>query len=74
MTPPYFLDYLPLEGALALDFNNLNSPSPKDVLYQVWLKLAQWFLRRSRKCEKFTDGRTDGGQNAFGSGELIKPD
>ena len=26
--------------------NKLKSPSPKDALCQVWLKLAQWFLRR----------------------------
>ena len=26
--------------------NNLESPSPKDALWQVWLKLAQWFWRR----------------------------
>ena len=25
---------------------NLQSPSPKDALCQVWLKLAQWFWRR----------------------------
>ena len=62
MTLPYFLsfiDYLPLRGDMFLQFNNLNSPLPKDALYQVWSKLAQWFLRRSRKCEKFTDGQTD---------------
>ena len=37
----------------------LESPSPKDALCQVWLKLAQWFWRMRWKCEKFTDGRTD---------------
>jgi hypothetical protein len=26
--------------------NNLESPLPKDDLYQVWLKLASWFWRR----------------------------
>ena len=26
--------------------NNIKSPSPKDALCQVWLKLAQWFWRR----------------------------
>ena len=35
------------------------SPSPKDALCQVWLKLAQWFWRRRWKCEKFRDRRTD---------------
>ena len=27
--------------------NILESPSPKNALCQVWLKLAQWFLRRT---------------------------
>ena len=34
-----FPNYLPLEKVRALH-------SPKDVLCQVWLKLAQWFWRR----------------------------
>jgi hypothetical protein len=56
-----FCDYLPLEKSNPLQFNNLESPSPKDHLCQVWLKLAQWFWRRSRKCKSLpTDGRTDG--------------
>jgi len=29
-----------------LYFNISESPFPKHVSYQVWLKLAQWFLRR----------------------------
>ena len=45
---------------LALLLNKLESPSPKDALCQVWLKLAQWFWRRRWKCEKFTDRRMDG--------------
>jgi len=46
--------------------NKSESPSPKHVPCQVWLKLAQWFLRRSRLKEKLTpdrrttDGQTDG--------------
>ena len=40
--------------AEALQLNKLESPSPKDALCQVWLKLAQWFWRRCN-CEKFTD-------------------
>ena len=39
--------YLPLEKAMVLYLNKLESPSPKDFLCQVWLKLAQWFLRGS---------------------------
>ena len=44
-----FSNHLPLEMGGALHLNKLESPSPKEDLYQVWLKLAQWFLRRSRK-------------------------
>ena len=51
--------YLPLEKGVALHLNKLKSPSPKDALCQVWLKLALWFLRRSQKYEKFTDRWTD---------------
>ena len=57
----------------------LESSLPKDTLYQVWLKLVQWFRRRW-KCEKFTDRRTDKQTTderwsekltwAFSSGEL----
>ena len=32
--------------------------SLKNALWQVWLKLAQWFWR-SWKCDKLTDRRTD---------------
>ena len=39
--------------------SNLESPRPKAALCWVWSKLAQRFLRRSRKCEKFTEGRRD---------------
>ena len=41
-----FRNYLPLEKDGALHLNKLESPSPKDDLCQVWLKLAQLFLRR----------------------------
>ena len=40
-----FCNYLPLEKGGALHLNKLESPSPKDALCQVWLKLVQWFLR-----------------------------
>ena len=33
-----------------------------NALYQVWLKLSQWFRRRSWKCEKFTTKTTDNEQ------------
>ena len=41
-----FYNYLPLEKGGALHLNKLISPSPKDALFKVWLKLAQWFWRR----------------------------
>ena len=50
--------YLPLEKGGALHLNKLESPLPKDALWQVWLKLAQWFWRRRWKCEKFTTTTT----------------
>ena len=45
---------------MALHLNKHESPSPKDALCQVWLKLAQWFLRIRWKYNKFTDRWTDG--------------
>jgi hypothetical protein len=56
------LQLSPLGEGLSLSFEKkkLNSP-PKDDLCQVWLKLAQWFWRRSRKCKSLqTDRQTDG--------------
>ena len=53
-----FRNYLPWEKASALQLNKLESPSPKNTLCQVWLKLAQWFWRRRWKCEKFTTMQT----------------
>ena len=41
-----FHDYLPLEKGMALQQNKLEFPLSKDALYQVRLKLAQWFWRR----------------------------
>ena len=41
-----FRNYLPLEKGRALHLNKLESPSPKDALCQVWLKVVQWFWRR----------------------------
>ena len=32
---------------MVLHLNKLESPSPKNALCQVWLKLANWFWRRS---------------------------
>ena len=41
-----FRYYLPLKKGGPLHGNKLESSSHKDALPQVWLKLAQWFLRR----------------------------
>jgi hypothetical protein len=43
----FFRYYLPLEKADPLHLYKLDTPLPKDDLCQVWLKLAQWFWRRS---------------------------
>ena len=45
-----FHNYLHLKKGGALHINKLEFPLPKDALCQVWLKLAQWFWRRRRKC------------------------
>ena len=37
---------LPLKKDMTLHLNKLESPSPKDALCQVWLKLACWFWRK----------------------------
>ena len=41
-----FRNYLPLEKGETLYLKQIEFPSPKDALYQVWLKLAHWFWRR----------------------------
>ena len=42
----FFVIISPLKKVKAL-FEETESPKPKDVLCQVWLKLAWWFWRRS---------------------------
>ena len=44
----YNSNYLPFETGVALQLNKLESSSPRDTLWQFWLKLAQWFWRRRR--------------------------
>ena len=41
-----FRYYLPLEKGVVLYINKLERTSPKNILSQVWLKLAQWIRRR----------------------------
>jgi hypothetical protein len=56
-----FCYYLLLERGNPLHLNKRKSNFPTDDLCQVWLKLALWFWRRSRKCKSLqTDGKTDG--------------
>ena len=42
----HFRNDLALEKGRALHLNKLESPSPKDALCQVWLKLVQWLWKR----------------------------
>jgi hypothetical protein len=70
-----FCYYLPLKRDNPLNLNKLESLPPKDDLYQVWLKLVQWFWRRSRKCKSLQtdrriDGQTDDGQPAIRKAHL----
>jgi hypothetical protein len=61
-----FRYHLPSEKGYPLHLNKLESPTPKDDLRQVWLKLAQWFWRRSQKCKSLQmDRQTDAGQRAI---------
>ena len=41
-----FPNYLPFRNGVGLHLNKLESPSPRDTLCHVWLKLALWFWRR----------------------------
>ena len=57
-----FLRILPYMGMAAILVNvtrtastNFRSPHPKETPYEIWLQLAQWFLRR--KCLKSVDDR-----------------
>jgi hypothetical protein len=51
----------PLGEGQSPSFEQFRIPSPKDDLFHVWLKLVQWFWRRSQKCKSLqTDRRTNG--------------
>ena len=50
-----FHNNLSLEKGGAPLLNKHESPSSKDALCQVWLKLAKWFWRRSWKCKVYDD-------------------
>lgn len=51
-----------LPYSTAHDFNKLESDSPKDDLYTIWLKMVQLFWIWWR-CEKVTDRWTENRQN-----------
>ena len=42
----YFGIISPFKKGMTLHLNKIDSPSPKNALWEVWLKLARWFLRR----------------------------
>ena len=69
--------YLPLEKGGVLHLNKLESPSPKNALCQVWLKLASGSWEEDENVKSLqTDGRTTDIRRsekltwAFSSGEI----
>jgi hypothetical protein len=63
--------FSPLGEELSPSLERIWIPSPKNDLCQVWLKLAQWFWRRSPKCKSLqTDRQTDTGQRAIRKAHL----
>ena len=68
-----FRNYFPFEKSGVPYLNKIESPSPKDDLCQVWLKLAQWFFRIKENVKKFmtmTTTTTDNGQISIGKSSL----
>ena len=72
-----FHNYLPLEKDVAVDLNIFESPSPKDSLCQVWLKLALVLEKKMKmwKVYRRTDRQTTDNRRsekltwAYSSGE-----
>ena len=52
-----FLAWRPSWLKVGITGHNFGRGPCNDHSTKVWLQLAQWFLRRSLKCEKFTDDR-----------------
>ena len=52
--------YFPFFVIKSLHLDRLKSPSLRDALCQVWLKLVPCFWKRRWKCKKLADGQTDG--------------
>ena len=46
-----FRNYLPLENGMAFHLNTFESPSPKDALRQVWLKLVMVLKKIFNVCQ-----------------------
>jgi len=69
---PYFCPLLNPKRGQSLYLNKSESPSSKHVSHLVWLKLAKWFLRRSRLKEKVNRriDRTDARQIAMAIAHL----
>ena len=61
--------------SVVLHSNKLESLSRKNDLCQVWLKLAQWFLRKKRKCENVfeNDNNDDEQRTNFHRKSPLKP-
>ena len=53
-----FRFYLPFKKDVGLHLNKLESSPHKDALGQIWLKFAQWLLRRQNRKNLQTDGQT----------------
>ena len=52
-----FLAWRPSWLEVVITGHTFGRGSSKDHSTQVWLQLAQWFLRRRLKCEMLTNGR-----------------
>ena len=55
-----FLAWRPSLLEVGITGHNFGRGPSKDYSTKVWFKLAQWLQRSWLKCEKLTDGRTDG--------------
>jgi hypothetical protein len=55
-----FLAWRPSLLEVGITGHNFGRGLSKDYSTKVWFKLAQWLQRSWLKCEKLTDGRTDG--------------
>jgi hypothetical protein len=59
-----------LEGGGCLSYVQFWIPFASGLFCQLWLKLAQRFWRRSRKCKSLTDKQTNDGQWAIRKAQL----